>query len=49
MQEEMKSLHKNGTWKLMKLPKDKKVVEYKWVFKKKEGTPKVEKARYKID
>ncbi|KAG8475835.1 hypothetical protein CXB51_032770 [Gossypium anomalum] len=47
MQEEMESLHKNRTWDLVKLPKDKKVVRCKWVFKKKEGTPGVEEPRYK--
>ncbi|KAG8497140.1 hypothetical protein CXB51_008403 [Gossypium anomalum] len=47
MQEDMKSLHKNRTWDLVKLPKDKKVVLCKWVFKKKEGTLGVEEPRYK--
>ncbi|KAG8489067.1 hypothetical protein CXB51_017037 [Gossypium anomalum] len=47
MQEEMESLHKNRTWDLVKLPKGKKVVRCKWVFKKKEGTPGVEEPRYK--
>ncbi|KAG8488618.1 hypothetical protein CXB51_016586 [Gossypium anomalum] len=47
IQEEMESLHKNRTWDLLKLPKDKKVVRYKWVFKKKEGTPGLEEPRYK--
>ncbi|KAG8474542.1 hypothetical protein CXB51_031315 [Gossypium anomalum] len=47
MQEEMESLHKNRTWDFVKLPKGKKVVRYKWVFKKKEGTPRVEEPRYK--
>ncbi|KAG8482597.1 hypothetical protein CXB51_024457 [Gossypium anomalum] len=47
MQEEMESLHKNRTWDLVKLPKGKKVVHCKWVFKKKEGTPGVEEPRYK--
>ncbi|KAF3665269.1 Retrovirus-related Pol polyprotein from transposon TNT 1-94 [Capsicum annuum] len=47
MQEKMESLHKNGTWDLVRLPKDKKVVCCKWVFKKKEGTSGVEDARYK--
>ncbi|KAG8491586.1 hypothetical protein CXB51_014658 [Gossypium anomalum] len=47
MQEEMKSLHKNKTWDLVKLPKGKKTVCCKWVFKKKEGTPGFEKPRYK--
>ncbi|KAG8486248.1 hypothetical protein CXB51_019547 [Gossypium anomalum] len=48
MQEEMESLHKNRTWDLVKLPKGKKVVRCKWVFKKKEGTPGVEEPRYKV-
>ncbi|KAG8503402.1 hypothetical protein CXB51_001378 [Gossypium anomalum] len=47
MQEEMESLHKNKTWDLVKLPKGKKTVRCKCVFKKKEGTPRVEKPRYK--
>ncbi|KAG8501429.1 hypothetical protein CXB51_003743 [Gossypium anomalum] len=47
MQEEMESLHKNRTWDLVKLPKGKKVVRCKWVFKKKERTPEVEEPRYK--
>ena len=47
MQEEMESLHKNKTWDLLKLPKGKKVVRCKRVFKKKQGTPRVEKPRYK--
>ncbi|KAG8478386.1 hypothetical protein CXB51_028195 [Gossypium anomalum] len=47
MQEEMESLHKNKTWDLVKLPKGKKTVHYKWVFKKKEGTPGVEEPKYK--
>ncbi|KAG8499189.1 hypothetical protein CXB51_005621 [Gossypium anomalum] len=47
MQEEMESLHKNKTWDLVKLPKGKKTVRCKWVFKKKEGTPGVEEPKYK--
>ncbi|KAG8474280.1 hypothetical protein CXB51_033820 [Gossypium anomalum] len=43
----MESLHKNKTWDLVKLPKGKKTVRCKWVFKKKEGTPGVEELRYK--
>ncbi|KAG8477717.1 hypothetical protein CXB51_027597 [Gossypium anomalum] len=43
----MESLHKNKTWDLVKLPKGKKTVRCKWVFKKKEGTLGVEKPRYK--
>ncbi|KAG8480092.1 hypothetical protein CXB51_025341 [Gossypium anomalum] len=47
MQEKIESLHKNRTWDLVKLPKGKKVVRCKLVFKKKEGTPGVEEPRYK--
>ncbi|KAG8503427.1 hypothetical protein CXB51_001333 [Gossypium anomalum] len=47
MQKEIKSLHKNRTWDLVKLPKGKKFVCCTWVFKKKEGTPGVEEPRYK--
>ena len=47
MEEEMESLHKNGTWDMARLPKRKKAIRCKWVFKKKEGTPGVENARYK--
>ena len=35
MQEEMESLHKNGTWDLVRLPKGKKVIRCKWTFKRK--------------
>ena len=45
--EKMKFLHKKYTWKLTKLPKDKKIVKCNWIFKRKEGTPGVEKAMYK--
>ena len=43
----MGSLHKNGTWDMVRLPKEKKPIQCKWMFKKKEGTPGVENARYK--
>jgi len=35
MMEEMNCLHKNDTWKLIELPKEKKVINCKWVFVKK--------------
>jgi hypothetical protein len=33
MHEEMQSLEKNGTWDIVRLPKHKKVVRCKWIFK----------------
>lgn len=45
--EEMESLQKNGTWKLVDLPKGKRTVSCKWIFKRKEGIPGVEAPRYK--
>lgn len=47
MNEEMLSLQKNETSILVNKPKDKKLVGSKWIFKRKEGIPGVEKARYK--
>ena len=47
MHEKMESLHKNSTWKFTKLLKNKKTVKCKWIFKRKEGIPGVEKARDK--
>nr|XP_027086614.1 uncharacterized protein LOC113708350 [Coffea arabica] len=47
MNEEIESLHQNETWVLVKPPSAKKIVGCKWVFKKKEGIPGVEDARYK--
>ena len=37
MEMEMESLHKNEVWDLVKLPKDRKAVGSKWVFKLKVG------------
>ena len=48
MNEEIKSLHWNRTWVLVKLPSNKKIVRCKWVFKKNESIPRVENARYKV-
>ena len=43
----MGSLHKNGTWDLVRLTKGKKIVCCEGVLKRKEGIPRVEEARYK--
>jgi hypothetical protein len=37
MQEEMQPLEKNGTWDIVRLHKQNKVVACKWIFKRKEG------------
>ncbi|GJV61524.1 retrovirus-related pol polyprotein from transposon TNT 1-94 [Tanacetum coccineum] len=47
MEEEVESLHKNKTWELVKLPKEKRVISCKWLFKVKDGIPGVESKRYK--
>jgi hypothetical protein len=47
MQEEMQSLEKNGTWDVVRLPKHKKAVRCKWIFKRKEGVSPKEPARFK--
>jgi hypothetical protein len=36
MHDEMESIEKNGTWDLVQLPKGKKTVRCKWIFKRKE-------------
>jgi len=46
MHEEIESLHKNDTWELVRLSKGQRVIGYKWVYKKKEGNPDVENARF---
>ena len=47
MQEEMQSLEKNGTWEIVHLPKQKKSVRCKWVFKRKKGLSPSESPRFK--
>ena len=48
MQEEIEPLHNNGTWELVKPTQGKKVVDCKWVFKRKESFPDNEEVRYKF-
>jgi hypothetical protein len=46
MKDEMKALERNATWDLVELPREKKIVGCKWVYKlKKDVDDKVE--RYK--
>ena len=47
MDEEMKSLHDNHTWELVKKPAGAKLVSRKWVYKMKEGISGVEQGRFK--
>ena len=47
MVKEMKSLTKNKTWELTKLPKGKKPIGCKWLFKKKEAISEREGERFK--
>ncbi|CAM8982379.1 unnamed protein product [Rhodiola kirilowii] len=47
MKEEMDSLAKNETWELVDRPTGKRLVGCKWIFKRKEGIPGVEKPRLK--
>ena len=47
MQEEMQSLEKNGTWDVVRLPKHKKAVRCKWIFKRKKGLSPSEPPRFK--
>jgi len=47
MSEEMESLYKNKTWELVKLPKGKKAVGCKWVYRKKEALSEKEGEKYK--
>ena len=46
MHEEMKALHKNNTYELMRLPKGKRALKNKWVLKRK-SKPNKSQPRYK--
>src|SRR3954465_11008148 len=47
MDDEMKYLHDNHTWELIKKPAGARLVSYKWIFKVKEGIEGVTSKRYK--
>ena len=47
MNEEIESLHKNGTWALTELPEGKRPLRCKWIYKKKDSIPGVENPRCK--
>ncbi|KAH9782721.1 Integrase catalytic domain-containing protein [Citrus sinensis] len=47
IEEEMKSLHQNQTWELVKLPKGKRAIGNKWVYTKKQGSSNQTTPRYK--
>jgi len=38
-------LHKNGTWELGELPKGCHTLTTKWIYKRKEGIPRVKDVR----
>ena len=48
MQEEMNSLHKNKTYELVELPKGKKALRNKWVFKLKKNSEKLVKYKARL-
>ena len=43
----MESLYKNETWELCDLPKGRRALTAKWIYKQKEGIPSVEDTRWK--
>jgi hypothetical protein len=47
MQDEMQSLEKNCMWDVVPLPKGKKHVHRKWIYKRKEGLSPSEPPKYK--
>lgn len=47
MTEEIESLYWNQTWELVKSLKGKRIISCKWIFKRKEGIPGIEDAKYK--
>src|SRR4051812_10294751 len=47
MVEEIESLHKNQTWDLVELPKGKKAIECKWVYRKKEAVAEKKGEKFK--
>ena len=47
MEEEMQSLHKNQIWELVELPKGKRAIWCKWVYKKKESVSENEGQKFK--
>jgi len=48
IQEEMESLYKNETWELCDLPKGRRAITAKWIYKRKEGIVGVEDARWTV-
>jgi hypothetical protein len=49
MKEEMDALERNKIWDLVELPKNKKVFDYKWVYKMKKGVDdKVERYKERV-
>lgn len=47
MEEELESLHKNKTWDLVELPKDKSAVGCKWIFQRREALSEKDEEKFK--
>ena len=48
MHDEVESLENIGTWDLVRLPREKKPIRCKWVFKRKEGVSPNDETIYKV-
>ena len=47
MEEEMQSLRKNNTWELVTKLENHKILDYKWIYKIKEGNTPGDQVQYK--
>lgn len=44
---EINSLHANNTWKFVELPQDKRLVDCRWIYKKKDGPTNLDEIIFK--
>ncbi|CAM8980179.1 unnamed protein product [Rhodiola kirilowii] len=47
MHDEIQSMYDNNTWKLVSLPKNARAIDYKWIFRLKDGNSPAEPPRFK--